>query len=354
MRFDERTRRWHSPRGIGGAQTGPGPAARIAVAPHHRRHRGYDTETRRGLIVANITGYLASLSSLSYALNYALHDWACCGRWWSATSLGAVHRAGAAVPSHRPGRRGVWLSAVIFSTIFYFIAYLGRETGIQLNYLGTAPVALAILGIARIKLAAAIARWRSPAIWPPGTRFPAPPPSSRPIPGFMDQIYGLTAVSLMAIIFLVVFYALHLARTAQAQTDALLHNIMPGEIAERLKEHPARDDRRALRRRQRHFRRPQGLHPAGRRPRAGRIVALLDELFSAFDAAAARTGIEKIKTIGDAYMAVAGLPRAMPDHAAAAVELACDMVAAARASAHATGSSSSCASASRPGRSWPG
>ena len=30
---------------------------------------GYDTETRRGLVVANITGYLASISSLSYALN---------------------------------------------------------------------------------------------------------------------------------------------------------------------------------------------------------------------------------------------------------------------------------------------
>jgi hypothetical protein len=60
-------------------------------------------------------------------------------------------------------------------------------------------------------------------------------------------------------------------------------------------------------------------------------VALLDEIFTAFDAAAERHGIEKIKTIGDAYMAVAGLPAPMPDHAAAAVELACEMVAVARA-----------------------
>ncbi|MBW3535482.1 MAG: O-antigen ligase family protein [Gemmatimonadetes bacterium] len=37
---------------------------------------GYDTETRRGLVVANITGYLATVSSLIYAANYGLHDWA--------------------------------------------------------------------------------------------------------------------------------------------------------------------------------------------------------------------------------------------------------------------------------------
>jgi adenylate cyclase len=147
----------------------------------------------------------------------------------------------------------------------------------------------------------------------------------------MDQIYALTAVSLMGIIFLVVFYALRLAHLAQAQTDALLCNIMPGEIAERLKEHPGQiiaeryGDASVI------FADIKGFTPLAARLGPARIVALLDEVFSAFDAAAGRTGIEKIKTIGDAYMAVAGLPQAMPGHAAAAVELACHMVAAARA-----------------------
>ena len=44
------------------------------------------------------------------------------------------------------------------------------------------------------------------------------------------------------------------------------------------------------------------------------LVEMLNELFSAFDAAAAREGVEKIKTIGDAYMAVAGLPSMCADH----------------------------------------
>jgi class 3 adenylate cyclase len=51
-------------------------------------------------------------------------------------------------------------------------------------------------------------------------------------------------------------------------------------------------------------------------------VDLLDELFNRFDDLADRFGLEKIKTIGDAYMAVAGAPEPRADHALAAVELA--------------------------------
>jgi class 3 adenylate cyclase len=52
------------------------------------------------------------------------------------------------------------------------------------------------------------------------------------------------------------------------------------------------------------------------------VVQLLDGLFSAFDRLAERHGLEKIKTIGDAYMAVGGLPEARPDHAQAVAEMA--------------------------------
>ena len=53
----------------------------------------------------------------------------------------------------------------------------------------------------------------------------------------------------------------------------------------------------------------------------------LDELFSHFDEIATRHGLEKIKTIGDAYMAVAGAPTPMDDHADAAVGMAVDLLA---------------------------
>jgi adenylate cyclase len=55
------------------------------------------------------------------------------------------------------------------------------------------------------------------------------------------------------------------------------------------------------------------------------IVELLDEVFSAFDHLAVEEGVEKIKTIGDAYMAVAGVPEPRSDHADAIARMALAM-----------------------------
>jgi class 3 adenylate cyclase len=55
------------------------------------------------------------------------------------------------------------------------------------------------------------------------------------------------------------------------------------------------------------------------------IVQLLNEIFSAFDLLAEKHGLEKIKTIGDAYMVAGGIAFPRPDHAEASAELAINM-----------------------------
>ncbi|MGK7900220.1 MAG: adenylate/guanylate cyclase domain-containing protein [Hormoscilla sp.] len=55
------------------------------------------------------------------------------------------------------------------------------------------------------------------------------------------------------------------------------------------------------------------------------LVELLNEIFSAFDLLAEQHGLEKIKTIGDAYMVVGGLPLVREDHAETVAEIALDM-----------------------------
>jgi class 3 adenylate cyclase len=55
------------------------------------------------------------------------------------------------------------------------------------------------------------------------------------------------------------------------------------------------------------------------------VVRVLERVFVAFDAIARRHGIEKIKTIGDAYMAVAGVPVPCDDHAVRAARVALEM-----------------------------
>lgn len=105
------------------------------------------------------------------------------------------------------------------------------------------------------------------------------------------------------------------------RSERLLLNILPAPIAQRLKsgETPLADgptDATVI------FADIVGFTPLAEKlpPRA--LVAMLDELFSRFDAIVAEHGLEKIKTIGDAYMAVAGVPATRPDHPTQAARVA--------------------------------
>ena len=64
---------------------------------------------------------------------------------------------------------------------------------------------------------------------------------------------------------------------------------------------------------------------SSRRSSPAQVVATLNEPFSVFDRLARHHGLEKIKTIGDAYMVAGGLPNPRPDHAQAVAELALAM-----------------------------
>jgi class 3 adenylate cyclase len=118
--------------------------------------------------------------------------------------------------------------------------------------------------------------------------------------------------------------ALAALRVEQARSEALLVSILPRPIAERLK---AANGRIAD-----HvpsasivFADLVDFTPMSERLPAAEVVGMLDDLFSRFDALAERRGLEKIKTIGDCYMAAAGVPDPHPDHARRAALLALDM-----------------------------
>jgi class 3 adenylate cyclase len=120
------------------------------------------------------------------------------------------------------------------------------------------------------------------------------------------------------------------------RSDALLHMILPHAIAERLKagdgviadEHPAVT---VL------FSDLCGFTEFAGRAGPRQVIAALDEIFAEFDRLAERHGVEKIKTIGDAWMAVAGLSPPRADHACAMAALALDLVAAFTATKHRLG-----------------
>ncbi|MEG5057942.1 adenylate/guanylate cyclase domain-containing protein [Microcoleus sp. A2-C5] len=113
-------------------------------------------------------------------------------------------------------------------------------------------------------------------------------------------------------------------RVQQEQSERLLLNILPEEIANRLKQGDSTiadtfADVTVL------FADIVGFTQLSARVSPTELVALLNDIFSTFDNLAERHGLEKIKTIGDAYMVVGGLPIPRPDHAEAIAEMAIDM-----------------------------
>ncbi len=105
------------------------------------------------------------------------------------------------------------------------------------------------------------------------------------------------------------------------RNEELLHNILPIDIANELSEtgsaRPARHNAVSIL-----FTDFIGFTEAVAHLPVDRIIAELNEIFAAFDDITDTCGIEKIKTIGDAYMAVAGLPKPCTDHAQRCVRAA--------------------------------
>lgn len=113
-------------------------------------------------------------------------------------------------------------------------------------------------------------------------------------------------------------------RNEQEQSDRLLLNILPQLIAERLKQQQSTiadsfEEVTVL------FADLVGFTELASRLSPTQLVELLNQIFSAFDELSQGYGLEKIKTIGDAYMVVGGLPKPRRDHAEAIAQMALDM-----------------------------
>ncbi len=110
----------------------------------------------------------------------------------------------------------------------------------------------------------------------------------------------------------------------QMKSDKLMLNILPKPIADRLKRGESNiagnyPEVTVL------FSDLVGFTKMSSQKSAGDLVKLLNDLFSRFDRRAEALGLEKIKTIGDAYMAVGGLPIPRSDHADICAEMALGM-----------------------------
>ncbi len=147
-------------------------------------------------------------------------------------------------------------------------------------------------------------------------------PKPYPLQLLGQAINGLVPLT---ITFLLLRYTDVRRRIAEARVDELLTNAIPKTIAARLRRGETRiaelyPETTVL------FADIAGFTAWAQVNEPARVVALLDELFSLFDALVGALRVEKIKTIGDSYMAVCGAPEPRSDHATVCLTLAQKML----------------------------
>jgi class 3 adenylate cyclase len=113
--------------------------------------------------------------------------------------------------------------------------------------------------------------------------------------------------------------------TAHERSERLLRNVLPDAIAQRLKmgEQPIADECPVV---SVVFADIAGFTTMSTAMKPAAVLTLLNDVFTRFDDLAAIHGLEKIKTIGDAYMAVAGVPRPVAEPARSAVDMGLAML----------------------------
>jgi guanylate cyclase len=148
--------------------------------------------------------------------------------------------------------------------------------------------------------------------------------------GQVEPIYEVANAEFVAIfnlivvlvfVFYMMLYYVRQRASLLAQSDGLLRNILPGEIADRLKtsDETIADDYDSA---SILFADIVDFTPMSAGMTPLELVALLDDVFTGIDDLVEERALEKIKTIGDAYMVAAGVPRQRDDHAQVLCDLA--------------------------------
>jgi adenylate cyclase len=217
-----------------------------------------------------------------------------------------------------------------YTSVFAVCWHIGTDSGLQFYFLVSAAIGVLILGVERVLLASVVA-----AVGVALTiALEFLVPDDRGVQPAWSLPFGFvtSTISAAVMVFATVWYAMReidRAETAMeleyARSEALLDNMLPASIANRLKDpdHDViadkYDDASIL------FADIAGFTARASDISPADLVRFLDELYSGFDRLVDQHGLEKIKTSGDSYMVVSGVPEPRPDHLHAIAELALDM-----------------------------
>jgi adenylate cyclase len=257
-------------------------------------------------------------------------------------SIGLINLATAAIfigipLLHRFGEIIAALAFVFFAFLSLTIVgwQVGTDSGIQFYYLVSASLAVLILGVEHVVLASTVVAIGAGLTI--ASQFLVPGDTGIQPRWLVNAGFVITTISACVMVFATVWYAMRQVSRAEAamefeykRSEALLANILPASVAARLKD-PGRgviadryDDASIL------FADIAGFTERASQLPPAELVRFLDRLYTTFDRLVDKHGLEKIKTTGDSYMVVSGVPQPRADHVEALANLALDMAKAVR------------------------
>jgi class 3 adenylate cyclase len=308
----------------------------VAAARERAQNRSqhYAERVARRQRVLTIAAFLAVIVSASFVLVQIVTDtWS-----WRVSSTNLIAAmVFATIPwLHRFGDLVAPLTFIgaAFVSVYTSCWDVGTASGGELFFLVGACMVVLLLGIERIALASALAAVSAAGII--SLEFLVP--RDRHVQPEWATSTGFVLTTVSSIVMIVVTVGFALRDTARAESvmeaeydrsEALLANMLPASIAERLKE-PERsviadkyDDASVL------FADIVGFTERASTTAPADLVRFLDRLYSTFDELVDKHGLEKIKVSGDSYMVVSGVPRPRPDHVHTLADFALDMAEAA-------------------------
>lgn len=219
---------------------------------------------------------------------------------------------------------------VAFASLTYVGWHIGTDSGLQFYYIVSASLAVLVLGVEHLVMASVVVAIGAGLTI--ASQFVVPGDTGIQPRWAVEFGFVLTTISACVMIFATVYYAMREVSRAEAameveygRSEALLANILPATIAARLKD-PAHgviadryEDASIL------FADIAGFTERASHMPPADLVRFLDRLYTTFDRLVDKHGLEKIKTTGDSYMVVSGVPQPRADHVEALAALALDI-----------------------------
>ena len=256
------------------------------------------------------------------------------GKWLVAAADVLVVASYASMPLlHRFGALAaplVFLS-LSFVTLFWVSWLVGTNGGERIGYFVAAALSILVIGTEHYLITIAIGVVSVALIFLTEIVLPRDSGFASPTLLFYTNFAGGVVLSTAAL-YSIIFYAVRQMENAEEKaerehrrSEGLLVNILPSRVAERLKDGPNAEIADAYPEASILFADMAGFTARTSDTAPEELVRFLNAVYSKLDALVERHGLEKIKTSGDAYMVVSGVPEPRADHAVALAALALDM-----------------------------